>query len=330
MDGCPPGIDLAAEDIQQELKRRSPGSGPASSARKEDDRVEILSGVYQGKTTGTPVSLFILNRDMKSADYDRLQDIFRPGHGDFTYHKKYGFRDHRGGGRASGRETAARVAAGAIARKVIGREGIEVFGYTKELGGIAAEQYRREDIPGNILLCPDPRAGEKMIQRIEEARAEGDSLGGVVEFRVTGCPPGLGEPVFDKIDADLAKALMSIGTVKGVEIGAGFNSARLKGSECNDPIGPEGFLANRAGGILAGITNGEEIVVRAACKPIPSIRKEQLTIDINGNPRRVSVGGRHDVCVIPRIIPVGEAMVCMVVADHLLRNTGNGRLEAQG
>ena len=319
VDGCPPGLDLALEEIQGELNRRRPGTGPGVSQRKEEDRVEILSGVFEGKTTGTPLSLLIPNRDSKSSDYDRLRDVFRPGHGDFTYQRKYGLRDHRGGGRASGRETAARVAAGAVARKVIARAGVEVFGYTVELGGVAAERFLREDIRRNQLLCPDSRAAEKMSDKIKKAKAEGDSLGGVVEVRAAGCPPGLGEPVFDKIDADLAKALMSIGSVKGVEVGAGFRSAGMKGSECNDPIGPGGFRTNHAGGILAGIANGEEIVVRAACKPIPSIDKEQETIDIQGNPRRISVGGRHDVCVIPRIIPVCEAMVCMVLADHLLR-----------
>jgi chorismate synthase len=319
VDGCPPGLDLAAAEIQQELNRRRPGIGPGASPRKEEDRVEILSGVFEGKTTGTPITLLIPTRNAESSDYDRLRDVFRPGHGDFTYQRKYGLRDHRGGGRASGRETAARVAAGAVARKVIAQAGVEVFGFTVELGGVAAERFSREDIRKNNLLCPDSRAAEKMSEKIKAAKAEGDSLGGVVEIRAAGCPPGLGEPVFDKIDADLAKALMSIGSVKGVEIGAGFRAAGMKGSEGNDPIGPGGFMTNHAGGILAGITNGEEIVVRAACKPIPSIGKEQETIDIHGNPRRISVGGRHDVCVIPRIIPVCEAMVCMVLADHLLR-----------
>ena len=325
VDGCPPGLDLVAGEIQEELNRRRPGIGAGASPRKEEDRVEILSGVFEGETTGTPISLLIPNRDSKSSDYESLRDVFRPGHGDLTYQQKYGLRDHRGGGRASARETAARVAAGAIARKVIARAGVEVFGYTLELGGVATERFSREDIRGNSLLCPDSRAAEKMIQRIEAAKAEGDSLGGVVEVRAAGCPPGLGEPVFDKIDADLAKALMSIGSVKGVEIGAGFQAARMKGSENNDPIHPGGFMTNHAGGILAGITNGEEILVRAACKPIPSIGKEQETVDIHGNPRRISIGGRHDVCVIPRVIPVCEAMVCLVLADHLLRQSNGAR-----
>jgi len=319
VDGCPPNLEMTEEDIQQELNRRKPGRGQGASPRKESDRVEILSGVFQGKTTGTPISLLIRNRDRKSSDYDALADLFRPGHGDFTYVKKYGIRDHRGGGRASGRETAARVAAGAIARKVIAREGIEVLGYTVELGGVTIEEGGRGDIRENNLLCPDAKAAEKMIDRLEAARKEGDSLGGIVEIRVSGCPAGLGEPVFDKIDADLAKAVMSIGSVKGVEIGAGFRAARMKGSENNDPLVPGGFKTNHAGGILAGITTGEEIVIRAACKPIASIEKEQDTVDLQGNPRKIAVRGRHDVCVIPRVIPVCEAMVCMVLADHLLR-----------
>jgi len=319
VDGCPPNLELTEEDIQQELNRRKPGRGQGSSPREEADRVEILSGVFQGKTTGTPISLLIRNRDRKSSDYDALAGLFRPGHGDFTYLKKYGIRDHRGGGRASGRETAARVAAGAIARKVIAREGIEVLGYTVELGGVAIEEGIRGDIRENNLFCPDARAAVKMIDRLEAARSKGDSLGGIVEIRVSRCPAGLGEPVFDKIDADLAKAVMSIGSVKGVEIGAGFRAARMKGSQNNDPIVPGGFKTNHAGGVLAGITNGEEIVIRAGCKPIPSIEKEQDTIDLRGNPRKIAVRGRHDVCVIPRIIPVCEAMVCLVLADHLLR-----------
>jgi len=319
IDGCPPNLDLAEADIQEEVDRRRPGGHAASTSRNEEDRVEILSGVFEGKTTGTPIALLIVNRDADSGAYDDLRDVFRPGHGDYTYFKKYDIRDHRGGGRASGRETAARVAAGAVARKLLSREGIDVIGYTVEAGGISIERFSRDDIKGNRLRCPDHEAATRMEQKLEEARSEGDSLGGIVEVRVTGCPAGLGEPVFDKIDADLARALMSIGTVKGVEIGAGFRAARMKGSENNDPIDPSGFRSNRAGGVLAGITTGQEIVIRAACKPIASIALEQQTIDVQGNPRRIAVRGRHDVCVIPRIIPVCEAMVCLVIADHLLR-----------
>jgi len=319
IDGCPPRLALAEADIQKEIDRRRPGNLPSASPRKEKDRVEILSGVFEGKTTGTPISLLIRNRDADSSAYDGLRDLFRPGHGDITYQAKYGIRDHRGGGRASGRETAGRVAAGAVARKVIGQAGIAVSARTMELGGIAARDLSQAAAEASPLCCPDPVAEEKMMRRLEKAGAEGDTLGGIVEIVVRGCPAGLGEPVFGKMDADLAGALMGIGTVKGVEIGAGFAAARMTGSACNDPIGPEGFRTNHAGGILAGITSGAEIILRVACKPIPSIARPQETIDVHGNPAIVTVGGRHDVSVIPRIIPVCEAMVCMVLADHLLR-----------
>jgi chorismate synthase len=319
IDGCPPRIALTETDIQKELDRRRPGKLPSASPRKETDRVEILSGLFEGRTTGTPISLIIRNRDAESSAYDGLRDLFRPGQGDFTYQAKYGIRDHRGGGRASGRETAGRVAAGAVARKVIAQAGIEVFAYTKELGGIAAGPASPAALPAGPLCCPDPEAEERMMKRLQEAAAEGETLGGIVEIVVRGCPPGLGEPVFDKMDADLAGALMGIGTVKGVEIGAGFAVAGMTGSAANDPIGPEGFRTNHAGGILAGITNGDEIVIRVACKPIPSITRPQQTIDVHGNPAVVTIGGRHDVSVIPRIIPVCEAMACIVLADHLLR-----------
>lgn len=327
VDGCPPNIDLADADIQKDLARRRPGQRSSASPRQEEDLVEILSGTFEGRTTGTPISLIIRNRDCDSAAYEELRDIFRPGHGDLTYAKKYGIRDHRGGGRASGRETAARVAAGAIAKKVIARQGIEVIAYTQELGGIAAEGISLAEIGKNTLLCPDKKAAQRMAEKLEEARTQGDSLGGIVAILVRGCPPGLGEPVFDKIDADLAKALMGIGTVKGVEIGAGFQAARMTGSECNDPITPEGFATNHAGGILAGITNGDEIVIRVVCKPISSIEKAQQTIDVHGKPTTISIRGRHDVSVIPRIIPVCEAMVSIVLADYLVRQqalVGNG------
>ncbi len=319
VDGCPPGIDLSSAAVQAELDRRKPGGGAASSSRREPDQVEILSGVFEGKTTGTPIAFVVRNRDAEAGAYDSLRDVFRPGHGDFTYARKFGIRDHRGGGRASGRETVARVAAGAVAKLVLAREGIRITGFTRELGGIAAGQFSPDEIGRNALLCPDPDAAAGMEERLAEARRKGDSLGGIVEILVRGCPAGLGDPVFDKLDADLAKAVMSIGTVKGVEIGAGFAAARMTGSECNDPIGPEGFVSNRAGGILAGISNGEDIVIRAACKPIPSIGLKQKTIDVQGRPAEIAIRGRHDVSVIPRIIPVCEAMVAIVIADHFLR-----------
>jgi chorismate synthase len=319
VDGCPPNIPLSEHDIQEDLDKRRPGRSLSASPRTEEDRVEILSGIFEGKTTGTPISLIIKNKDVRSSDYDDIKDLFRPGHGDLTYQKKYGIRDHRGGGRASGRETAARVAAGTIAKKVIAREGITVIAFTHELGGISAENITMADMNRNRLQCPDMKAAVTMEERLQEARENGDSLGGIVEIIVQGCPPGLGEPVFDKIDADLAKALMSIGTVKGVEIGAGFRSSQMPGSECNDQITPEGFMTNNAGGILAGITNGDDIIIRVACKPISSIEKPQQTIDNKGKSRTITITGRHDVCVIPRIIPVCEAMATIVLADHLLR-----------
>ena len=326
VDGCPPGLDLTESDIQKELERRRPGRLASASARKEQDLVEILSGVFEGKTTGTPISLLIRNTDAKSRDYENIKDLFRPGHGDYTYYHKYGRRDYRGGGRSSSRETAARVAAGAIAARVIAPAGIEVVAYTKALGGIMISQswqelldISRAELGQNELLCPDQQAGKKIAERLVQAKQEGDSLGGVVEIIVRGCPAGLGEPVFDKMDADLAKALMGIGSIKGVEIGAGFRVAEMRGSENNDPLSPEGFLSNHAGGILGGITSGQTLVIRVATKPIPSIGKVQQTIDLRGNVQELRVQGRHDVATIPRIIPVCEAMVNIVLADHLLR-----------
>ena len=339
VDGCPAGIELGDADIQQALDRRRPGKNVASTTRGEGDKVEILSGVLDGKTTGTPIALLIRNVDAKSSAYNELKDVFRPGHGDFTYLQKYGIRDWRGGGRASGRETAARVAAGAIAEKVIATAGIEVIAYTQAIGAIEIDQEKltkikdlRRKVRDNILFCPDTKAAEAMEKKLADVRYEGDTLGGVVEVVVRGCPAGLGEPVFDKMDADLAHALMSIGSVKAVEIGAGVNVASLRGSQVNDQMtilktdANKGKLikavshkTNNAGGILAGITNGEDIVLRAYCKPVPSIGKEQQTINIQGKEQKIIIQGRHDVCVLPRIVPVCEAMVSIVLADHWLR-----------
>lgn len=320
IDGCPPGISLTQQDIQADMDRRRPGKGgPAASPRKEPDTVEILSGTYEGMTTGTPISLAVFNKDAHSKSYDHLKSIFRPGHGDITYLKKYGIRDHRGGGRASARETAARVAAGAVARKMLSSYGIEVVAYTVALGGVETQSKDFSQINQNPLFCPDNEAAARMEERINQVREQKDTLGGIVEILATGCPAGLGEPVFDKLDAELARALMSIGAVKGVEIGAGFEAARLTGSQNNDPITPTGFASNNAGGILAGISNGDAIVARVAVKPIPSIAKEQETIDLEKKPVKIKIGGRHDISAIPRIIPVCEAMVCLTLADHLLR-----------
>lgn len=320
VDGCPSRLPLNEAALQDELDRRRPGKGGLiESPRKERDRVEILSGVFDGFTTGTPISLLIRNEDARSGAYDNLKDVFRPGHGDYTYFKKYGIRDHRGGGRASGRETAARVAAGAVAQAVLDTAGIQVMAYTICLGGVYAERRDFEAIRQNRLFCPDPDAAVKMEETVAAVRSRGDSVGGIVEVRAINCPAGLGEPVFDKLDADIAKALMSIGAVKGVEIGAGFSAAQMLGSENNDPIGPDGFFSNNSGGILAGISNGDEIICRAAIKPIPSISMAQKTIDTNSNPVDITIGGRHDASAIPRIVPVCQAMVRIVLADHLLR-----------
>jgi chorismate synthase len=319
IDGCPPKISLSTEDFAQDMARRRPGAGSFSTPRREEDRVEILSGVYQDMTTGAPITLFVRNRDADSRPYEILRQLFRPGHADYTYFKKYGHFDFRGGGRYSARETAARVAAGVVAGKILGPLGIEVRAYTIELGGIRAKSIDLDSVEKSSLSCPDPKATEKMEEMLSKARKDGDSIGGIAEVRVTGCPAGLGEPVFDKLDADLAKAVMSVGTVKGVEIGAGFEAARFKGSENNDPMTPQGFGSNRAGGILGGISSGEEIVMRAAMKPIPSIGREQNTVDREGKASKLKFGGRHDISSIPRIIPVLEAMVRIVLADHCLR-----------
>jgi chorismate synthase len=319
IDGCPSRIKLSNEDIQKELDLRRPGRGRGSSLRQERDRVEILSGIFEGKTTGTPISLLIRNEDVDSSPYEEWKDAFRPGQADFTYQAKYGIRDYRGGGRASARETVGRVAAGAVARKVLERERIKIIGYTAELGGIRAEKIDYREIKKNGLRCPDRNAAISMEKKIEEAKHQGDSLGGIVEVLVRNCPPGLGDPVFDKLEADLAKALMSIGAVRGVEVGAGFKVARMLGSQCNDPIGPKGFEKNDAGGILGGISNGADIVLRVAVKPIPSISLEQRTVDRAMRPVSIKIKGRHDVSAIPRINFVCEAMVAIVLADHLLR-----------
>ncbi len=319
IDGCPPKLSLNPADIEAELARRRPGVQAHATSRREPDKVEILSGVFEGLTTGTPISLIIYNRDVRSQDYDELRQVLRPGHGDFTYQAKYGLRDHRGGGRAAARETAVRVAAGAVAQKVLDREDIQVVAYTLELGGVRAQKLDEAQIWDNPFGCPDPDAVAAMEARVQEVRAQGDSLGGLVQVRVRGCPPGLGEPVFDKLDAALAGAVMSVGAVKGVEIGAGFAAARLLGSENNDPLVPGGFASNQAGGILAGIANGDEIILNAAVKPIPSIARDQQTIDLAGQPRTLKIKGRHDISAIPRIIPVIVAMVRLTLVDFLLR-----------
>jgi chorismate synthase len=319
IDGCPPGIELDFSDIQKDLEKRRPGKGGGESPRKEPDQVEILSGTFEGLTTGTPISLIIYNKDAQSKAYDHLQNIFRPGHGDLTYLKKYGLRDYRGGGRASARETVARVAAGGVARKILAENDISVIAYTVAMGEVSTSKREMGDISNNRLCCPDLDAAERMEELIESVKKRGDSLGGIVEIKATGCPAGLGEPVFDKLDGALAQALMSIGAVKGVEIGAGFEAAGLLGSENNDALTPQGYRTNNAGGILAGIANGDDIIARVAVKPIPSISLEQDTLNLDNEPVKIKVSGRHDISAIPRIVPVCEAMVCLTLADHLLR-----------
>jgi chorismate synthase len=319
VDGCPPRLPLTEKTIQEMTDRRRPGVGPAGTPRKEPDIPRILSGVFEGRTTGTPIAVVVENRNANPGAYAPYADLFRPGHGDITYQRKYGIRDYRGGGRASARETAARVAAGAVAKAVLTDAGVTVTSHTAALGGIPAKVIAPNAVSRNPYCCPDPAAAVEMDARVRAVRSAGDSIGGIVAVTAKGVPPGLGEPVFDKLDADLAKGLMSIGAVKGVEVGAGFSAAARLGSENNDAITPSGFDTNNAGGVLAGISNGDEIHIRVAVKPIPSITIEQNTVDLAGNPVTVSVKGRHDVSAIPRINVVCEAMVLIVLADHLLR-----------
>jgi len=318
VQGCPSGITLNEAILQKALDKRKPGKGSTSTRRKEPDKAEILSGIFEGVTTGTPISIMIRNQDARSRDYHKNAAVFRPGHGDITYQAKYGVRDWRGGGRASARETAARVAAGAVAQALLDTHGITIKSMTLALGGVFIEKM---DInpDTNRLQCPDSAGLEKMEARIAQVKKQGDSLGGVVEVTAHHVPAGLGDPVFDKLDADIAKALMSIGAVKAVEIGAGCRAATLTGYENNDPITREGFGSNNSGGILAGISNGEDIVVRVHVKPIPSISKSQKTVDENGTETTLSTTGRHDISAIPRINPVCRAMLALVIADHLLR-----------
>lgn len=319
IDGCPANFPLDESVIQAMLDRRKPGGSAASTSRKEADQATLLSGTFEGKTTGTPIMIMIGNKDADSSAYTALADLYRPGHGDLTYQAKYGIRDWRGGGRASARETVGRVAAGAVAAALLAVHGIRIRACTIELGGVRAAKRDFSELGQNPYGCPDSEAAALMDTRVQSVRKQGDSLGGIVEVTAEGVPAGLGDPVFDKLDADLAKALMSIGAVKGVEIGAGFAAANLLGSQNNDPILPDGFDTNNAGGILAGISNGDTITARVAVKPIPSIVAEQKTIDRSGSPRTISTKGRHDISAIPRINVVCEAMVALVLADHLLR-----------
>ncbi|MBI4379269.1 MAG: chorismate synthase [Nitrospinae bacterium] len=327
IDGCPSMLDLKEDDIQFELDRRMPGKGEATSPRGEPDKVEILSGVFRGKTTGAPISMVIKNVDVDSSKYEKIKDIFRPGHADYTYFARYGFRDYRGGGRSSGRETAGRVAAGAVAKKILQIRGVKITGYTKQIGDTIASTFEIDEIEKNEVRCPDKSAAQMMLEKIREAKKSGDSIGGIVEVKASGIPPGIGDPVFDKLDADIAKALMSIGAVKGVEIGSGFKSVFLPGSQNNDEIymkdGKVAFRTNNSGGILGGISNGDDIIVRIAVKPTASIGKRQRSVDVHGHETELKVEGRHDPCICPRIVPVAEAMMAIVFVDHLLRSNLN-------
>jgi len=328
IDGVRPNLPISERRIQKELDRRRPGQSRVTSPRNEPDRVEIVSGVYRGRTLGTPICLLIRNVNQDSSAYRSVRTLFRPGHAGYTYLAKYGIHDYRGGGRSSGRETAGRVGAGAIARSILAARGVDIFAYTLEAAGVRARTIDRAAIERNPMRCPDPVAAREMEKRISRLRKEGDSAGGIVEVVVRGCPPGLGDPVFDKLDASLARALMSIPAVKGMEIGSGFAAARMKGSDHNDQmyIGPSGggrrgvrTRSNNAGGVLGGISNGEEIVVRVAVKPPSSIAKRQRTVDLKGRSAPISVTGRHDPCICPRVVPVVESMVALVLADHWLR-----------
>lgn len=319
IDGVTPGIEIDEADIQYQLDRRKPGQSSITTGRKESDKIHILSGVFEGKTTGTPMGLILYNEDQISSDYNSIKDLFRPGHADFTYLQKYGIRDYRGSGRASGRETSARVAAGAVAMKILKSKGINITAYTIKAAGINCVERDLEAIENNNMRACDSKAAEQMEKRIVALIDEGDSAGGIVECIVTGVSPGLGEPVFDKIDAELAKAMVSLGAVKAIEFGSGFACADMKGSEHNDDMDKNGFKTNNAGGIIGGITTGEDIIFRIAVKPTSSISKEQATVNINGKEQSVKTEGRHDPCICPRIIPVVEAMTALVLIDMYKR-----------
>lgn len=315
LDGLPPGIPVDPVKLQSELSRRRPGQSSVTTARNEPDTLEILSGIFENKTTGTPLCMLVYNRDQDSSKYDDLKDIFRPGHADITFWKKYGIRDHRGGGRSSGRETIGRVAAGAVIRQVLEQQGITITGYTESIGGITGSRVEYDFIEKNPVRAADPDAAPVMEEAVLAAKKNLDSLGGTAVLVISGVPAGLGDPVFMKLDARLGQAMLSLGAVKGVEFGAGFRSAAMKGSEWNDSMKDGRFLSNNAGGILGGISTGQDIVIRAAVKPTPSIAQPQQTMDIHGNNRMIEIHGRHDPCILPRIIPVLEAMAAMVIYD---------------
>ncbi|HEY7697835.1 MAG TPA: chorismate synthase [Vicinamibacteria bacterium] len=335
VDGVPAGLELSEADLKPDLDRRRPGQSKVTTARDETDEPRILSGVFEGRTTGTPIAIEIQNRDQRARDYAEIREKYRPGHADFTFDAKFGFRDYRGGGRSSARETAVRVAAGAIAKKLLRvRYGVSIVGYVKQVGSVVAEigdpeAVTLEDVEANIVRCPDAAAAERMIELIERVRGEGDSIGGIAEIVAKGVPPGWGEPVFDKLKADLGKAMLSLPAVTGVEYGVGFGVATLRGSESNDVIEMrEGRIttrSNRHGGMLGGISSGMPIVLRCAVKPTSSIPREQETVTRGGEPTTIAVRGRHDPCLLPRFVPMAEAMMALTLVDHALRHEAGKR-----
>ncbi len=327
IDGCPAGLTIDETFIQSELDRRKPGQSKITTQRKEEDMVKIQSGIFEGKTTGTPISMVIENQDQRSKDYSHIATTFRPSHADFTYESKYGNRDYRGGGRSSARETAARVAAGAIAKLLLKNEGISVEAYVSQVGDLKAPHYSKLDLSkteDNIVRCPDAETAEKMIQLIDQVRLDKDTIGGLVTCVIKNTPVGLGEPVFDKLHAELGKAMLSINAVKGFEYGSGFEGIHLRGSQHNDEFYTDGgkvrTRTNHSGGIQGGISNGEDIYFNVAFKPVATIMQDQQTVDKDGNAATVSGKGRHDPCVLPRAVPIVEAMAALVLADFLLRN----------
>lgn len=321
VDGCPPALELSEADLQPDIDRRRTGTSKFTSQRREGDQVRILSGVFEGRTTGTPIGLLIENTDARSSDYARIKDRFRPGHADYTYQQKYGLRDYRGGGRSSARETVMRVAAGAIARKFLGeRLGVRIYGYLSRIGALEIEPVDPAFAYGNPFFCPDPARIAELEKLIWELRRAGDSIGARVTVIATGVPPGLGEPVFERLDATLASAMMGINAVKAVEIGAGVGAAAQRGSEHRDLLTPSGFRSNHAGGVLGGISSGQDIIVHATLKPTSSIQVPGETIDVHGNAVEIVTTGRHDPCVGLRATPIAEAMLALVLMDHYLRH----------
>ena len=321
VDGCPPGMALSASDLQHDLDRRKPGKSRHTTQRRESDEVQLLSGVFEGRTTGTPIGLIIHNTDQRSRDYSEIMDRFRPGHADYTYQQKFGMRDYRGGGRSSARETAMRVAAGGIAKKYLQQKlGVEIRGYLSQLGPIELELKDWSSIEDNPFFCPDPQRVPELENYMDALRKEGNSVGARVNVVASGMPVGLGEPVFDRLDADIAHAMVSINAVKGVEIGAGFGSVIQKGTVHRDEITPQGFLSNHAGGVLGGISSGQDILVSIALKPTSSLRLPGQSVNLDGDPVKVVTTGRHDPCVGIRATPIAEAMLAIVLMDHYLRH----------